>query len=61
MIRISKSKVGQLGGSLYVIIPKFHAEDIGIVKGDEVELYRDDDDRIIIVQIKKETRCLTTE
>lgn len=49
MIKIDRRKIGISGKSNYLILPKVWLDDLDLEAGDEVDVYRDEKNRLIIM------------
>ena len=53
-VKLKSYAVSQAGRGLKVTLPVDWIRDMGLVKGDRLELFRDTEDRLIIVPPKKD-------
>lgn len=54
MIKINRYKIRRSGQGVTITIPKIWLEDNNLDAGDLVEIYRDEDDRLVIVPKKEQ-------
>ena len=55
MVKIKEYKIQKHGAGVMLSLPKVWLDDLGLSFGDKIEMYRDIDDRLLIVpKVKKD-------